>query len=202
MSDFDLNSLKGKIGEEIAKYHFEKIGFKVIKTGKEELFSKDLANLAGNFKSSKFQNKSTQLVFEIYNKILSKLPDLLIYKNSENGLMIKFVEVKYRKTFKKDKTLIIDENNDDLQIKKYLDNLDNLYKLLGLDKDSVYQNWPDVFVYLLTNDNIYFGKVFKKDNKYELPLLTPSEVEKKYSKNWPGFKSVAEQLINEYILKN
>ena len=199
MGNFDLNSLKGKIGEEIAKYHFEKIGFKVIKTGKEELFSKDLANLAGNFKSSKFQNKSTQLVFEIYNKILSKLPDLLIYKNSENGLMIKFVEVKYRKTFKKDKTLIIDENNDDLQIKKYLDNLDNLYKLLGLDKDSVYQNWPDVFVYLLTNDNIYFGKVFKKDNKYELPLLTPSEVEKKYSKNWPGFRDVAEELINEYI---
>ena len=200
MSNFDLNSLKGKIGEEIAKYHFEKIGFKVIKTGKEELFSKDLANLAGNLQLAKFQNKSTQLVFEIYNKILSKLPDLLIYKNSKNGLMIKFVEVKYRKVFNfKEKILVIDKNRDDLQIKKYLDNLDNLYTILGLNENNSYQNWPDVFVYLLTNDNIYFGKVFKKDNKYELPLLTPSEVEKKYAKNWPGFRDIAEELINEYI---
>ena len=210
MKDFNLNFLKGKLIEEIAKYHFEEIGFSVIRTGKEELFTKELAKLSPEIKfDNKFQNPANCSVFKIYEDVLSKLPDLLIYKKSDRGFMMKFIEVKYRKEIKFDEEInknkkiirILDEKKDKLELKKYFDNLDNLYNTLKL------RDWPDVFVYLITDSEIYFGKAYKQHEKnYKIEFLTPEGVKESYSYNWrkdnnKGYKEIADK-IKENILIN
>ena len=191
MKNFTINLLKGKMAENIAIFHFEQMGFKVVRTGKEELFPKELVEFA-SYDNQKFQNSSVFSTFQIYNEILSKLPDLLIYKKNSTGFMIKFVEVKYRKDLeeKKIKNFIVSSDEKDiLDIKKYLNNLNNLNKLLKFGN-----NWPDVYVYLITKKNIYFGKVYNKKNYYLIDFLTPEEVERRYSKNWPRYKEIAENI--------
>ena len=191
MKNFTINLLKGKMAENIAIFHFEQMGFKVVRTGKEELFPKELVEFA-SYDNQKFQNSSVFSTFQIYNEILSKLPDLLIYKKNSTGFMIKFVEVKYRKDLEEEKIknfIVSSDEKDILDIKKYLDNLNNLNKLLKFDN-----NWPDVYVYLITKKNIYFGKVYNKKNYYLIDFLTPEEVERRYSKNWPRYKEIAENI--------
>ena len=191
MKNFTLNLLKGKMAENIAIFHFEQMGFKVVRTGKEELFPKELVEFA-SYDNQKFQNSSVFSTFQIYNEILSKLPDLLIYKKNSTGFMMKFVEVKYRKDLEEEKIknfIVSSDEKDILDIKKYLDNLNNLNKLLKFGN-----NWPDVYVYLITKKNIYFGKVYNKKNYYLIDFLTPEEVERRYSKNWPRYKEIAENI--------
>lgn len=209
MKDFNLQLLKGKIAEEIAKYHFEQMNFKVVRTGKEMLF-KDLIELEGN------KDFDKNLVFNIYNKILSKLPDFIIYKNEDSKKIMAFVEVKYRKhlnlePFKRENgyeyALHIYSNAknneivENLEILKYINNLKHLHTIANNTKYLV-----DFYVYLIANNNIYFGRVYENNDEnkkgvgdYTLKLLTPEGVEKKYD-NWPGFKKIAEDKIKKEIL--
>ena len=191
MSNFKINHLKGKFAEDIAIYHFESMDFKVIKTGKEELYSKELSNVANKHNNKRdFQNNSNYIVFKIFNDVLSKLPDLLIYKEADN-FMIKFVEVKYRKIINQNnlKNFRVDEQKDELDLKKYFDNLDRLYKLIFSDN-----KWPDIYVYLVTSDEIYFGKVYKNKDHYKVEFLTSQEVTTRFSKNWPNYKQIADEI--------
>lgn len=56
--------IKGLIAEEIAKFHFQNMGFNIIHTGKESLDS-DLANVSNSIK--KFKNYENENTFNIYN---------------------------------------------------------------------------------------------------------------------------------------
>ena len=208
MKNFNFRLLKGKIAEEIAKYHFEQMNFKVVRTGKEVLFP-DLVKLE---KNKKFNNN---LVFNIYKKILSKLPDFIIYKNENGKKIMAFVEVKYRKyidlePFKMKNgygyVFHIYSNNknnevvENLEILKYINSLKYLHKIAN--DSSKYL--VDFYVYLIANGNIYFGRVYENHESqnskgaYTLKLLTPEVVEEKYS-NWPKFKEIANEIKKEIL---
>ena len=221
MKKFELRLLKGKLGEEIAKYHFEQMGFEIVRTGKEELF-KDLI---------KIENKNqfiSNLIFNIYETILSKLPDFLVFKKDENKMF--FVEIKYRdkidleqcklkNTYEYALEIFIEESDKnknvvkELEIIKYIENLDFLHK--KVNSESNY--WSDFYVYLIANNSIYFGRVYKntkEDRKkffekngiekgeFTLKLFTPEGVEQKYNKKekkWPKFKIIADQIKKEIL---
>ena len=117
--------LRGLIAEEICKFHLKRSGFNIINSGKE-WFDKELAN---NLLVS--APKKSNLTLRIFNDIIAKLPDFMIWKSGDDEIDYKFVEVKYRKilnpkifkkSIKKDKTPYIK-----YKCTKYNDTTSSLY---------------------------------------------------------------------------
>lgn len=202
----ETSFIKGLIAEEIAKFHFENMGFNIIHTGKESLDS-DLANVSNSIK--KFKNYENENIFNIYNTILSKLPDFMIWKNN-NDFEHKFVEVKYRKSLAKINftkkgffyKVDFNENSEDiLKLRKYFLNLDNLFSMIKTKNEE----WIDLYVYLILIDeknnqpNIFYGKVYKNNDHFKVDFFNVEHIDKtpKISFNWPNYKKIA-----EYITKN
>lgn len=198
--------IKGLIAEEIAKFHFENMGFNIIHTGKES-FDKELAD--ASYSIDKFKNIENANTFQIYNTILSKLPDFMIWKNS-NDFEHKFVEVKYRKSLpnmhytQKGFLYKVDfggECEDVLDLRKYFLNLDRLFSFLENPKGK----WIDLYVYLILLDeksnqpNIYYGKVWKNSDCFKVDFFNIEYIDntQNISSNWPNYKKIA-----QYILQN
>lgn len=197
--------IKGLIAEEIAKFHFQNMDFKIIHTGKESLDS-DLANVSNSINS--FKNNENENTFDIYNSILSKLPDFMIWKNS-NNFEHKFVEVKYRKSLSNIKFTnkgfeykvdFSHDSGDILDLRKYFLNLDKLFSMLDNTKDR----WIDLYVYLVLSEdnhsepNIFYGKVYKNKDHFKVDFFNIEHIDKtpNISFNWPNYKKIAEYITN------
>lgn len=187
------------------------MGFKVIHTGKESL-DKDLAD--NSYKVNSFKNIENGNTFQLYNQILAKLPDFMIWKHNDEEFEHKFVEVKYRSKLDDitltnkgfDYEILLDSNHDPLDLKKYFTNLDRVFSLL----QDIKTKWIDLYVYLIVgkseNDkpNIYYGKVWKNDKGFKVQFLSIDSIDKsKYiSKNWPNYKKIANYILSQQELFN
>lgn len=205
------NNLKGLIAEEFCRFHLSKSGFNIINSGKE-WFDKDLADTLIDRKA-----KKSNIPLLIFNNIISKLPDFMIWRETEEKIEYKYVEVKYRakldpQYFKNKLTkhnipyirYECSEKNDPLEIYKYIENLQNLKQIINETKHQI--NDAEFYIYLVTNSNledrpdILFGKVFGDGNSgYSVYFYTPSIVEKSFNQTWPNYKSIANYLIENKI---
>ena len=193
-----VNGIKGYITEIVAKLHFESSGFHVIQTGKEH-YSIMLADFAASINSPSTSNRNDSRTFSIYNDILGKMPDLMLFraytKNDNIVYTIRFVEVKFRKgnlslQKKEHGYLYTHDGRDELSINKYIENIKNI-------NGGTLQN-VNFFIYLLfcDNDDNYrplIGKVTDCGNIdfYEISLSNDNQL-----KNW-GWGSIA--LFSGYI---
>ncbi len=201
--------VKGFIAEEICKFHLKRAGFNLINSGKEWL-DKDLAD-----KLITKQPSKDEFTLKIFNDIIAKLPDFMIWKDNEEKIDYSFVEVKYRKkldknffkqTSKRDGTPYIsykckNKNNDPLNVYKYMENLENIMHLVDDKLNSLGD--IDFYIYLVTREdltgktNILFGKVFGDKTKgYKVYFYTPDIVGKYFSKTWENYLDVSNYLIN------
>lgn len=207
-----LSHLKGFIAEEICKFHIKRAGFKIINSGKE-WFDKDLADELVYNKSD-----SNNHTLNIFNKIIAKLPDFMIWRNlEEEDIEYKFVEVKYRK--KLDKKSFVpsvtkkgypylkyecnNPKDDSLNVYKYMKNLE---KLMILENDSLTNDLRNIefYIYLVTSSdmekktNIYFGKVFGSFEKgYVVYFHEPKEVSERFGDVWKNYLDVANYLLDK-----
>jgi len=202
--------VKGFIAEEICKFHLKRAGFNIINSGKE-WFDKDLAD-----KLITQKNDNNNFTLRIFNDIIAKLPDFMIWKDDEKKIDYKFVEVKYRAMLDSkyfEDTIIKDgspcikyrcknKKDDPLQVYKYMENLESIMYLV----DSKLNNIKDIefYIYLVTRKdlngktNILFGKVFgNKKTGYTVYFYTPDIVAKKFSATWNNYLKVSQYLIGE-----
>lgn len=203
-------NIKGFIAEEICKFHLNRAGFNIINSGKE-WFDKDLAD-----KLTQQKPANGNHTLNIFNNIIAKLPDFMIWRNSDKqkDIEYKFVEVKYRKTL--DAKVFIsstdrsgypylkytckDATNDSLQVFKYMQNLENLMSLENSSLDDLAK--IEFYIYLITSDdlnnntNILFGKVFgSKAKGYSIYFYAPNEVSVKFGNVWTNYLNVADYLL-------
>ena len=150
-----IEGIKGYVTEIIAKLHLESSGFNVIHTGKEH-YSQLLADFSVFKDAAKPSNTNDDATFSIYNNILGKIPDLMLFKayikENEIKYTIRFVEVKFRrdlpnsiKQLEEPGRYRYDTNSDDLAIKKYVDNISTLNN--GNDAGNI-----NFFIYLIFFD--------------------------------------------------
>ena len=209
-------NIKGFIAEEICKFHLKRSGFNIINSGKE-WFDKDLAN-----KLTQQKPDNGNHTLNIFNNIIAKLPDFMIWRDLDNekDIEYKFVEVKYRKTLdpkvfvpstvKGNPCLIYtckDSKNDSLQVYKYMQNLENLMSLENKALDDLSN--IEFYIYLVTNNdlnnhtNIFFGKVFGSEKKgYSVYFYAPNEVSVKFGYIWTNYMDVAKYLLENKKIEN
>jgi len=134
--------MKGFVAEEIARYHMQKIEYKVVPIGREKI-EPELSDLLLYIRGSMSHlSKESNESFSIFESVISKLPDYAVWKNTtssgKNIMTFRFLEVKYRDSIAKLKhhatenkySLNIEAKNDynELGVHKYIKNLKNLFR--------------------------------------------------------------------------
>ena len=202
--------IKGFIAENLCRFHLQRAGFNIINSGKE-WFDKELAN-----KLTQQTPAVENTTLQVFNNIIARLPDFMIWKESKKKADIdyKFVEVKYRE--KLDSKVFVaskdskgyfylkykckDAENDSLQVYKYMYNLERLMLL----QNGALSNLRDIefYIYLVTrcdlqgNTNIYYGKVYGNSTAgYSIYFYAPKEVSQKFGNVWKNYIEVAEYLL-------
>ena len=197
----NINQLKGFIAEEIARYHMEKLEYKVVPIGREKIepeLSDLLLFIRGNMAHLNQQSANS---FKVFENTISKLPDYAIWKISpnayENMMTFRFLEVKYRTKVTKIKkhetedkySLNIKKSDDEneLLVHKYIKNLQNLYGISTDGKDSSINN-IEFYIYLITiidgKHTPLIGKVVTSQySDYYTYLYTPKQLAKNIQLN-------------------
>lgn len=220
-----INQLKGFVAEEIARYHMEKLEYNVVPIGREKIepeLSDLLLFIRGNMKHL---NKQSANSFNLFENTISKLPDYAIWKISpsagENMMTFRFVEVKYRskvEKLKKHKTkdfyylnIKIQDDENELLVHKYIENLQNLYGLTINDTKENKINNIEFYIYLVTiidgKHTPLIGKVVTSEySDFYTYLYTPEQLAKETNikKLWGNdYDTIANFFMNnnrlEYI---
>jgi len=207
-------TIKGFIAEEICKFHLQRAGFNIINSGKE-WFDKDLAD-----RLTQQAPKKKNATLNIFNNIIAKLPDFMIWRESDGSdeIEYKFVEVKYRAnidskifvptvTQSGDKYLKYtcnDPKKDPLKVYKYMYNLERLMHLEYGEHSDLSK--IEFYIYLVTSSdtdaktNIYFGKVYGSASKgYKIYFYAPQEVSSKFGQVWTNYLDVAKHLLDTKV---
>ncbi|MFA9374997.1 MAG: hypothetical protein ACERKK_12665 [Poseidonibacter sp.] len=208
----ESSNLKGFIAEEICKFHLRKAGYNIIDSGKE-YYDQELAD-----KLIKYPKEDNHTL-NIFNNIIAKLPDMMVWKDGEDDIDYRYVEVKYRnKLSKKYFTKEVNGNNSlpylsykinqndayELGLYKYMTNLENLMKIQNPKLTDLRQ--IQFYVYLVTYEdfdgkpNIYLGKVFgSKDTYYKVYFYESKEVHT--YQEWANYKTIANYLLKNDVIR-
>ena len=191
-----LNHLKGFVAEEIAKYHMLKLQYKVVPIGREKIepeLSDLLLFIRGNMAHLNQQSANS---FKLFENTISKLPDYAIWKISpkagENMMTFRFLEVKYRTNIAKIKkhttedkyslNIKIQDDENELLVHKYINNLQNLYGISTDGKDNKINN-IEFYIYIITiidgKHTPLIGKVVSSNySDFYTYLYTPEQLQK------------------------
>jgi hypothetical protein len=226
-----IDQLKGFVAEEISKYHMEKLEYKVVPIGREKIepeLSDLLLFIRGNMGHL---NKQSAESFKIFENTISKLPDYAIWKispeNRENMMTFRFMEVKYRTSItnlKKHKTKNVyyvnikkEDDFNQLQVHKYINNLQNLYGISSNDTDNNKIDNIEFYLYIIT---IIDGKHVPLIGKVKLSnlsnysdfytyLYTPEQLQSEINimKLWGiDYNTIAQYFMNnnkiDYMFSN
>ena len=219
----NLNQLKGFVAEEIARYHMLKLQYKVVPIGREKIepeLSDLLLFIRGNMAHL---NKQSAESFRLFENTISKLPDYAIWKISpqhqENMMTFRFLEVKYRttvKNLKKHKTKDIyylnikkDDDQNELLVHKYINNLQNLYGISSNDTENNKIDNIEFYIYLITiidgKHVPLIGKVTSSSySDFYTYLYTPQQLQNDTSilKLWgDNYNTIAKFFMNENKLE-
>jgi len=210
MNDFKLNTIKGFIAEEIAKWHFEKMGFTVTRLGREHIdfdYTQTASYLRGKKTAIEGQTKKQDKTLDLYESTICKLPDFKIWKIVEGEkFFFRFIEVKERAEIQGASEFEYDFTVDELQISKYAENLLNLAGSKITDLKEI-----ELFIYLICLSdqkkapNIFMGKVKGQSENFKIKFFDPAKVNNIFGDNakdafkglWGGYGPPAMAILEK-----
>ena len=212
-----LEQLKGFVAEEVAKYHLEKLSYKVVPIGREKI-EPDLSDLLLFIRNTlNHSSPRSEKSFNLFENTISKLPDYLVWKlspkKSENVLTFRFVEVKYRSS--KDVLTPNDgkyhinfeksSDHENMQVVKYINNLVNLYTVSTAEKEPCSIDDLEFYIYLVaiidSKHTPLLGKVAtSKYSDFYAYFYTPEQITKvpEIANTWSkDYKAIADFIMKD-----
>lgn len=211
----NIPELRGYITEEIAKYHMQKLRYKVVPIGREKI-EQELSDLLLFIRNSMNHiNKTSQDTFNLFENTISKLPDYAIWKVEKNSMTFRFLEVKFRNTIDKLKmhdkenkyslNIKISDDQNELNIFKYIKNLQNLYGISNDNNKSSKIDNIEFYIYVITKiDDKYvplIGKIQSSTySDFFTYLYTPEQLND--HKNLKALWGEEYDIVSNFFMKN